>query len=82
MPWDSPLAALCDIVTAVGDLADVGEAGGMSIESVVVETPLELSVRARAAGDVDLAAAPPRQARETSVMPVLHRIRLRVEPTP
>jgi len=79
MPWDSPLAALADIVAATADLDSVAADGGLRMDSVVVETPLELTAGAFADGSVLLMAAPPRQAGETTVMPILHRLRLRVE---
>lgn len=88
MPWDSPLAALADLVAACADLAGdpddgghapaVGEAGLRVIE-LIVESPVEMAIRADERGVVELVAAPPRQAMETTVMPVLHRIRLHVE---
>lgn len=77
MPWDSPLAGLAELVSACGDF--VGDERDLHVSELVVETPLELSVTATAEGEVVLAGAPPRQAAETTVMPVLHRIRLRVE---
>jgi hypothetical protein len=82
MPWDSPLSALADIVTACGELDDdpwSSGPAGMRISKLVVDTPLELRVDPADDGVVALAAAPPRQAAATSVMPVLHRIRLHVE---
>ena len=80
MPWDSPLAELADLVAACADLS-ADPTGDLSVTEVVVELPVELGVRADADGLVELVAAPPRQAMETTVMPVLHRIRLRVEVT-
>lgn len=81
MPWDSPLSALADIVTACGELDGPGPSSpaAMRISRVVVDTPLELRVAPMDNGGVALAAAPPRQAAATTVMPVLHRIRLYVE---
>jgi len=88
VPWDSPLAALAELVAAcadvTGDPLDAGRehvAGeaGLRVSELVVESPLEMGIRADDHGVVELVAAPPRQAMETTVMPVLHRIRLRVE---
>lgn len=82
MPWDSPLSALADIVAACGEIDDdpgPSSPAEMRISRVVVDTPLELRVDPLDKGGVALAAAPPRQAAATTVMPVLHRIRLYVE---
>lgn len=89
MPWDSPLAALAELVAACADVTGdpldtgrehvAGEEEGLRVSELVVESPLEMGIRADDHGVVELVAAPPRQAMETTVMPVLHRIRLRVE---
>ena len=76
MSWDSPLTAVADLVASCGD---VGDDTGLRVTELVVETPLEMTVVGQEDGSVVLAAAPPRQAAQTSIMPVLHRIRLRVE---
>ena len=73
--WDSPLSTLAEIVDACTAL----DAGATRLERLVVEMPLELQTRTGEDGGVVLAAAPPRQAAETTVMPVLHRLRIVVE---
>lgn len=85
MAWDSPLAALEQVVTACADLGLEGagdrvtDDGGVRLDRLVVEMPLELQTRTSARGEVTVETSPPRQALVTSVMPVLHRIRLTVE---
>jgi hypothetical protein len=81
MPWDSPLSAVEKIVTAcatVGDDRDQND-GELRLELLVVEMPLELQTHTGTDGSVVLVAAPPRQAAATTVMPVLHRLRLVIE---
>jgi hypothetical protein len=80
--WDSPLSALAEIVSACSELDEpVANAGleGQYVEKVVVAMPLELQTRAYDDGTLTLSAAPPRQAGETTIMPVLHGLRLTVE---
>ena len=88
MPWDSPLEALAELVAACADVTGDppdhgrehtrGEDEGIHVTELVVESPLEMGILADDQGVVELVAAPPRQSMETTVMPVLHRIRLRV----
>jgi hypothetical protein len=78
MAWDSPLSALEEIVTACAELEDAG-VDELRLDRLIVEMPIELQTRTGADGSVVLAVAPPRQAASTTVMPVLHRLRLVVE---
>ena len=82
MAWDDPLSALEEVVTACADLDRTGAGTtreAVSVDRVVVAMPLELQSRTSERGEVILEASPPRQAMPTSVMPVLHRIRLVME---
>jgi hypothetical protein len=82
MAWDSPLSALEQVVTACAQLDELAAAGadtGMRVDTLVVAMPLELQTRVDELGEVELAVAPPRQAIATTVMPVLHHLRLSVE---
>ena len=89
MPWDSPLGALAEIVSACADVERSGDSPGdrgvpagdaaLYVSRLVIGSPLELQTSTAADGAVTLAASPPRQALQTSVMPVLHGIRLTVE---
>ena len=58
--------------------ASTATAGTMSLTCLIVEAPIELQSRVQPDGTVALEVAPPRQAMETTVMPVLHRIRIDV----
>jgi len=75
--WDDPLSPVADLVAACASAAD-STAGSVSLERLVVETPVELQATTGTGGSVALGVAPPRQARETTVMPVLHRLRITV----
>jgi hypothetical protein len=77
MAWDSPLGALGELVEACAD-GFAATAGTMSLTRLIVEGPIELQSRVLPDGTVALEVAPPRQAMETTVMPVLHRIRIDV----
>lgn len=79
MAWDDPLGPLAEIVAACSAGDDAGH--GIALDRLTVEMPLELHAATSASGEVVLAAAPPRQALDTTVMPVLHRIRLVMEVT-
>lgn len=82
-PFDQALVALGDLVAAFGpedeDLAP-GLAGAppLWVERVSLNLPFELAVATREDGNVQLGGAPPTQHLETTFMPVLHRLRLRI----
>ncbi len=78
MAWDSPLSALEEIVTACAELEETSD-DDLRLDRLIVEMPIELQTHTGADGSVVLAVAPPRQAAATTVMPVLHRLRLVVE---
>ena len=48
----------------------------MRLDALIVETPIELQTHGQRRRQRRLTVAPPRQAAETTVMPVLHRIRI------
>lgn len=81
MAWDSPLGALSDLVAICADGAEPA-AGSVSVTRLVVEMPVELQSYTMPGGEVSLGVAPLRQALETTVMPVLHRIRVVVVADP
>jgi hypothetical protein len=81
MSWDSTLSELAELVAACAQV-DNPTYGSLNVENVCIETPLELSAVTSAEGTVTLGVAPPRQAIQTSIMPVLHRIRLTLEGQP
>ncbi len=68
----------------VSDFMEVLEAaaeeawlGNASLEEVAIELPLELELDVRGGRVEAVRASPPTQRTETTVMPVLHRLRLR-----
>jgi hypothetical protein len=75
--WDSPLGALDELVEACAEGFEA-TASTMSLTRLIVESPIELQSHVQPDGTVALAVAPPRQPMETTVMPVLHRIRINV----
>jgi len=77
MAWDSPLGALRELVEACAD-GFVDADPTTRLTRLVVEVPIELQSRVEPDGTATLGVAPPRQAMETTVMPVLHRIRIDV----
>lgn len=74
---------------AIGDLASwfcetarVDETellGHPAVRSLALDLPIELSVERDAAGRLAVLASPPTQRVATSVLPVFHRMRLRIE---
>ena len=78
MAWDSPLGTLADLVTACAEGAE-RTAGALTIEGLTVRTPVELQSYVMSGGDVSIGLSPPRQSRQTTVMPVLHSIRVVLE---
>ena len=77
MAWDSPLGALRELVEACADGFDA-TASTTRLVRLIVEAPIELQSHVQPDGTVALEVAPPRQSMETTVMPVLHRIRIDV----
>ncbi len=51
---------------------------GLTIEELRLDLPIELDVLVDENGQVELQSAPPTQQIETSVMPVLHRLMVRM----
>ena len=77
-PFDDLFAGLADLDGALHD--DVlGVA--MHVERVLVDLPVELDVSVAEDGRVTMLSAPPTQHVETTWMPVLHRIRMTLEPS-
>jgi len=59
---------------AVARAADAG----MTVHEVALDLPLELDVDTLGDGSLRLGASPPTQIVETSVMPVFHRLVVRI----
>jgi hypothetical protein len=66
-----------------GTAADVGTVpdgvGELLLESLIVDLPVELGIRPAAGSAVRLHASTPTQRIETTILPVWHRLRLRLE---
>ena len=63
-----------------GIISDLPDAkSGFTLEEITVELPLELQVHVDAAGPMAIEASAPRQRVATSIVPVFHRLHLRVE---
>jgi hypothetical protein len=77
MAWDSPLGALGELVEACAVGFDA-TAESMSLTRLIVEAPIELQSHVQHDGTLALEVAPPRQTMATTVMPVLHHIRIGV----
>jgi hypothetical protein len=80
-PLAAMLVALLDDAdnTAAGDESDDHVTRQqLSIEEVSITLPVELAVRQAGAGTT-VVASPPTQYTETTVMPVFHRLSMRLE---
>jgi hypothetical protein len=83
--YDGPLLFISDLVGElrehsgrVSGAADLETAIQMTIEEIELDIPFELRVRHGAGGLLDLRGGPPTQRVETTVFPVLHRLRLKM----
>ncbi len=76
---DEAFRWLSELLAAWSDLASdvVDHAAGvrMQLEELGIDTPLELDLRVRAGGMVDLGTAPPLYPVDVTVAPVFHRLR-------
>lgn len=76
----SPLAEVVEQLTGWDEiLADPQTGSTMHVEAVKLEMPLELRVQADQTGKLTLNGSAPTQTTETAIMPVFHRLKLRVE---
>ncbi|MBD2503166.1 hypothetical protein [Anabaena azotica] len=75
----APLAQVIDQLVDYGDpLEDPITGQALKISEVKVAMPLELRVETKAAAQVALKASAPTQKTETTIMPVFHRLTLRI----
>jgi hypothetical protein len=82
-PFDESLlhfSAFVESLTADlgGRLTDDDDIASMSVEEVLVTMPVELEINIDENAHVVVGGAPPTQRTETSVMPVFHRLTLRL----
>ena len=75
-----PLAEVVEQLTGWEEMLVDSQTGStMHVETVKLEMPLELRVQADEMGKVSLNGSAPTQATQTTIMPVFHRIKLRLE---
>jgi hypothetical protein len=82
-PFDESLlyfSAFVESLTADigGRVTDEHDIASMSVEEVLVTMPVELEINIDENAHVVVGGAPPTQRTETSVMPVFHRLTLRL----
>jgi hypothetical protein len=80
-PLDAELLPAPEVLGGLLDLDELFDpAGATAVTSIVCDLPVELAVHGADAGDrvERVVLSPPRQPIVTSVMPVLHRLRLTV----
>jgi len=75
------LPALADFIRTMAALDATGEGTGgvVVVTGVELDLPVELEVRIGDDGRPRIGASPPTQIVETSVMPVLHRLAVRID---
>lgn len=85
MNHNDTLISLSDVVQQLADLTDRLEDPNtgqtLEIEQVIVNLPIELNVSVTDEGTVTLYSSPPTQTIETTVIPVFHRMSLRIVAT-
>ena len=82
-PFDESLlhfSAFVESLTADlgGRVTDEDDIASMSVEEVLVTMPVELEISIDESAHLVVGGAPPTQRTETSVMPVFHRLTLRL----
>ena len=82
-PFDESLlyfSAFVESLTADlgGRVTDDDDIASMSVEEVLVTMPVELEINIDERAQLVVGGAPPTQRTETSVMPVFHRLTLRL----
>lgn len=86
--YDGPLLLFADFMNVLGEhdgivAGEVEQETGvrMTITELAYDLPMELRVRDNEAGGLTLRAGPPTQRIETTIFPVLHRLRVRLSRT-
>lgn len=74
---DKDLQPLSEFVLGLVDWRDDEETAAI-LEEARLDLPIELAVRIDDDGSVRVVASPPRQQIETSILPVFHRLNIRV----
>ncbi len=76
MPFGRLLSEVADIEE---QLSSLPEAEALRIEQIRLDLPLEIRVQIDADGGLQVLGSPPTQRTETTILPVFHRLTLRVE---
>ena len=86
--YDGPLLPFADFMNVLGehdgvvtDMAEQGNVVRLTVVELAFDLPMELRVRQDEAGDLVLRSGPPTQRVETTIFPVLHRLRVRLART-
>jgi len=74
-----PLGDLVGWFCAATRVDDEAVLGHPAVTSLALDLPVELSVRPGTDGRLTVLASPPTQRIATTVLPVFHRMRLRIE---
>ena len=82
-PFDQALVSFAELVAGFSPdedelVSEVVGAGRMRVERVTLDLPVEIEVAVDAAGEIRLGSSPPTQHVATTIMPVLHRLRMRI----
>ena len=83
--WAPGLPPLSTLVAAMADLEDDPEAGPLSetwLDEIRLALAIELAVDEEAGGRPRLGGSTPTQWTETTVMPVFHRLSIRIARAP
>lgn len=83
--YDGPLLPFADFMNVLGEhdgvvtgMAEQGNGVRLTVVELAFDLPMELRVRQDEAGDLVLRSGPPTQRVETTIFPVLHRLRVRL----
>ncbi len=86
--YEGPLILFADFMNVLGEhdgiMADAAERGTgvrLTVTEFGFDLPMELRVRENEAGGLIIRAGPPTQRVETTIFPVLHRLRVRLNRT-
>lgn len=70
--------AFAETVAALVEAAEAEDVQGPTLKSLRFDLPVEMHANRTAVGGLTLASGPTTQHFETSIMPVLHRLRMTV----
>ena len=86
--YDGPLPLFADFMNVLGEhdgvvtgATEQGTGVRLTVTELAFDLPMELRVRENETGDLVLRAGPPTQRVDTTIFPVLHRLRVRMART-